>query len=118
MLQRAAQIAGRRDRIVVQKIDDFAPRGAQRGVALHGRLPSAGQQDFNLAVRAFQLLRGGHGAHLGLIRPRRNDDGDRMLAHEAKAQGRRGLETAALWLDDFNDAVGVNADHLVLAEIH
>jgi hypothetical protein len=59
-------------------------------------------------------LGGGNGADFGLVGPGGDNDGDRKLAHEAKATGWEDLQTAALWPDDFNDAVHVNEHHLVL----
>ncbi len=47
MLSSTAQVAGRRDGIVIEKINKFAARGAQRDVTLDGRLFAARDDDFH-----------------------------------------------------------------------
>ena len=66
MLQPAAQIAGRRDRIVVQEIYDVPVRRPQSRIALYRRLVPSREQNFNPLRRILQSLRRRHGADIRL----------------------------------------------------
>ena len=66
MSHRAAQVPRFGDRVVVEKVNQFAAGGLHRGVALGGRLFAARHDDFQLVGRVIQSAAGGNSFDLGL----------------------------------------------------
>ena len=85
------QILRRGNRIVVEKINPFAARGFQGGIALDGGMLAARDNDFELAGRMIELLGGIDSFDVSLFRAGGDDDGDarHVFAHRQKLRAAR-----------------------------
>ena len=70
-----AQIAGRRHRIVIEKINQVVAGDADGRVALNGRLFAARDDNFQFVPGIIELFAGGHGFDFRLIRSGGNHNG-------------------------------------------